>query len=162
MESCESCFLPLNRRWPFSFFHHHKRDSPFKSSSLVSTEQLNRIKMRLFSLALSALSLVSTMSVSSVLSADVPKGPKITNIVYFDIKVSISIHTSPMLAHADALSYAVYRSASPSISLLVPSPLSLASLCRYACFSICDAFTQHGDQDLGRITMVSIYEHPNT
>lgn len=44
--------------------------------------------MRLFSFALSAISLVAAMTVPAVLAADAPKGPKITNIVYFDIKVS--------------------------------------------------------------------------
>lgn len=120
--------------------------------------------MRLFSLALSALSLVSTMSVSSVLAADVPKGPKITNIVYFDIKVSNSIRSSLerrvgiLLMHSRMMLLLCFFVDLASCAFSAIS----GSLCRYACFSICDASTQHGDQDLGRITMVSIYEHPNT
>jgi len=93
-EACSSLFPLIYCGYPSILdatslwaLHHLKLSSAEQARIRQTFFPLSPSKMRLFSLAISAISLVAAMSVPSVLAADAPKGPKITNIVYFDIKV---------------------------------------------------------------------------
>jgi hypothetical protein len=74
--------------------------------------------MRFFSLAASALTAIVATMASVQAASDAPKGPKITNIVYFDIEVSSTMCCKDAML-AVMLMLLPYR-------LSVSAPLSLS------------------------------------